>query len=282
MVLTDTGYGWDGDLLDLDAYLARLGYDGDLAPTVPTLRALHHAHVTRIPFENLEVILGRGIPLDVESLQDKMVRRARGGYCFEHVRLFAAALERLEFGVTGLSSRVAMGGGGLHPATHALLRVRTAETADTGREWLCDVGFGQSPLEPIAFADGAEIAPGDWRFRLTRHTAPSQTWGVSSLGPDGWVDMHRFTLNPQYPVDYRVGNHYIATHPRSPFVRGLRVQRTGPRLHHTLNGTELTTTRIDDHQVQPLEPAEVPKVLGDVFGITVDPGDAAELTERLR
>jgi len=156
--------GWDGEQLDLDAYLHRIGFDGDPAPTLAALRALHRGHVTSIPFENLEIMLGRGVPLDLASVQDKLVRRRRGGYCFEHTRLFAAALERLGFGFTALTGRVSMGSENkFRPATHALLRV---ETADDERAWLCDVGFGAGPLEPLEFADGATATQGGgWRYR---------------------------------------------------------------------------------------------------------------------
>src|SRR6266702_8874091 len=105
----DPAYHWDGDALDIEAYLARIGFPGERGPTVATLRALQFAHTTSIPFENLDSVLGRPVPLDLESLQDKLVRRRRGGYCYENVGLFAAALERLGFGVTALQGRVLMG-----------------------------------------------------------------------------------------------------------------------------------------------------------------------------
>jgi len=83
------------EALDLDAYLARIGYDGGVDPTVETLAALHRAHVLSIPFENLDILLGRPIRLDLASLQAKLIRARRGGYCFEQNSLFAAVLERL-------------------------------------------------------------------------------------------------------------------------------------------------------------------------------------------
>src|SRR6516164_7620350 len=92
--------------LDLPAYLDRVEYTGPCAPTTAVLQALHLAHVTHIPFENLDIQLGRPIRLDLESLQAKLVRARRGGYCFEHNTLFAAVLERLGFGVTRLAARV--------------------------------------------------------------------------------------------------------------------------------------------------------------------------------
>lgn len=102
---------WRGADLDLDAYLARIGFTGARAPTLATLRDLVYRHSTTFPFENLEIILGRPVGLDVKSMQDKMVRHRRGGYCFENCALFAAVLERLGFGVTGLAGRIFLGAG---------------------------------------------------------------------------------------------------------------------------------------------------------------------------
>ncbi|GAA3122512.1 arylamine N-acetyltransferase family protein [Streptosporangium carneum] len=314
---TDAARGWDGDELDLDAYLDRIAFTGDLAPTGETLRALQRAHSAAIPFENLEITLGRPVLLDLASLQDKMVRGSRGGYCFEHTRLFAAALERLGFGVTGLASRVRMGSGKLRAATHALLLVETEETADGGARQLCDIGFGEGPIEPIRLVDGVESVQGGWRFRLERHnladglrapggdTGTGRSWkpvhgtgpdrpqrGTDADGPhewvlhalrqDGWLDLHGFTLDPHYPADYVVINHYISTHPHSPFVDAPVIRRTGPEVLHGLNGTELTASRPDGSaERRRLEPGEVPKTLEDVFGIALDPADATALTAYL-
>ncbi|MGY2062773.1 arylamine N-acetyltransferase family protein, partial [Nocardia gipuzkoensis] len=156
----EAAYLWDGDALDLDAYFRHIGFVGERVASVATLRGLQFAHTTTIPFENLEPVFGRPVPLDLESLQDKVFRRRRGAYCYEHIGLFAAALERLGFGITGLHARVVMGAtGALRPATHALLRVTTGEDE---RIWLCDVGFGAGPLAPLELSsDAGEMAAGD-------------------------------------------------------------------------------------------------------------------------
>src|SRR5690242_2886518 len=93
-------------MLDLDAYLKRIEYTGDLEPTYSVLEALHRAHTTHIPFENLDILLGRPILLDLASLQTKLVLGCRGGYCFEHNLLFAAVLERIGFSLIRLAARV--------------------------------------------------------------------------------------------------------------------------------------------------------------------------------
>ncbi len=70
---------WREERLDVDAYLWRMGYDGDLKPTVETLRGLHRAHVAAIPFENLDIVLGRGVSLEMDAMQEKLIGRDRGG-----------------------------------------------------------------------------------------------------------------------------------------------------------------------------------------------------------
>ncbi|MEV0343807.1 arylamine N-acetyltransferase [Nocardia sp. NPDC050713] len=275
----DAAYHWNGAELDLDAYLARIGFDGERAPTLATLRELVYLHTTSIPFENLEPVLGRPIPLDLATLQDKLVRRRRGGYCYENVGLFAAALERLGFGVTGLSGRVTMGSGGLRPATHALLRVTTA---DDDRVWLCDVGFGSGPLEPYELVERpGEFALGQWRFRLERTVGELDTdlWVLHQFGRDGWIDRYTFTTEPQYRIDFEVGNHFVSTSARSPFTARPFVQRFLPDVHHVLDGLTLVTERPDgSSETRALEPGELPKILEEFFDIELDPADAATLS----
>src|SRR5438093_5316594 len=103
--------------------MRRIEYAGSLAPSRQTLDALHLAHATHIPFENLDVLLGRPIRLDLDGLQAKLVRGRRGGYCFEQNLLFAAVLERLGFRVTRLAARVRYGTTRLLPRTHMLMKV---------------------------------------------------------------------------------------------------------------------------------------------------------------
>ncbi|WP_327096943.1 arylamine N-acetyltransferase [Nocardia vinacea] len=276
----DPAYHWNGAELHLDAYLARIGYTGDRTPTPATLRALVYAHTTTIPFENLESILGRSVPLDLESLQDKLIRHRRGGYCYENVGLFAAALERLGFGVTGLSGRVTMGvSDGLRPATHALLRVTTG---DDDRVWICDVGFGSGPLAPYELVEGGEFALGDWRFRLEHTTGELDTdlWVLHQFGRDGWIDRYTFTLNPQYRIDFAVGNHFVSTSPRSPFTARPFVQRFLPDVHHVLDNLTLITEYPNGtSETRELELAELPKILIEVFDIELSEPDAAALAQ---
>jgi len=143
--------------LDLDAYLARIGEKSPLAPTSDALLALHRAHCAAIPFENLDILLGRGISLDLPALEAKLVRGRRGGYCFEQNTLFRAALEAMGFRVTALAARVRVGTTEIRPRTHMLLRIDLPEGA-----FLADVGFGGDGLvHPIPLAEGPETWVGE-------------------------------------------------------------------------------------------------------------------------
>ncbi|MFD3694643.1 arylamine N-acetyltransferase [Streptomyces sp. NPDC058646] len=284
MTMNDDATAWQGGRLDLDAYLRRTGYDGELAPTLDVLRALTRAHTTSIPFETVEIVLGRPISLELPDVQDKLVHARRGGYCYEHSVLLAAVLERIGFRVTGLASRVRIGGEQLRPATHAMLRVETAETPETGQVWVCDPGFGRNPIEPMELVHGAETALGGWGFRLERTATETGNplYLMRSRGAEGWFDLHAFTLDQRYAPDWMVANHFLSTHARSPFAGRLLVQQMRERDHLALDGSTLTTTTPDGTTTaRGFAPEEVPDLMREVFGVELPRSDHAELVARV-
>ncbi|WP_369213425.1 arylamine N-acetyltransferase family protein [Streptomyces flavofungini] len=263
---------WHGEELDIDAYLTRLGHTGETKPNLDTLRALHRAHVAAIPFENLEMMLGRPVPLDLAALQDKMVRRRRGGYCYEQNLLFAAALERVGFDVTGLGARVRAGASATRAVTHMLLKVE----AD-GEAWHCDVGFGgDGLLEPFPLRAGAEERQGEWRFQL--HAEEGGVLVLRTWRPEGWFDLYAYTLEPRLFVDYAVMNHYTSTHPMSSFIRRPVLQRAAPDARRRLVGDQFAVTRADGTVTErTVSVSELPDVLVREFGIELDSADIAGL-----
>ncbi|WP_141580008.1 arylamine N-acetyltransferase [Actinomadura sp. WMMA1423] len=285
----DLGYGWQSELLDLPAYLKRVGHDGDLAPTGATLRALHREHVTSIPFENLEIMLGRPIDLSLDAVQAKLVGRPRGGYCYEHNRLFAAVLEKLGYEVTALAGRVTLGAEKVLPATHALLHVRPPDASRDEPAWLCDVGFGAGPLEPLRLVDGEEADQDGWGFRLrqgrtvTAWTPNTTGWEMHQRGPEGWIQRHTFVLSEAFRIDFEVGSYYVSTSPRSPFTTRPFAQRFSADALHVLDGTKLTLTRPDGNvETRTLAPEDLPQALADDFGIVLEDEDPERLVELVR
>ena len=197
-----------------EAYLERIGLD---ARARPGLAELHRAHATTIPFENFDPYAGRPVSLRLADLEDKMVARRRGGYCFEHNLLLAGALETLGGGtVEPMLARVRLGPEGQpRPLNHLLLRV----TDRDGSIWLADVGFGGGGLlNPVPFATGNETDQAGWRYRLVED-GPELVLQVFQDG--GWTDMYGFVPEPAELIDIEVHNWYTATHPESSFVTGV-------------------------------------------------------------
>lgn len=270
---------WSGEELDLDAYLARIGYetdrDGELAPDLRTLTALHRAHVRAVPFENLDVALGRPVPLDLKSLQAKLVERRRGGYCYEQNSLFAAVLERIGFTVNGRGARNRSRGAALPPVTHALLVV-----AIEGEQWLADVGFGwQGPLEPVPLRDGARVEQSGWTFGLVEEDEGIHV--LRSLRPQGWADLYAFSPQTLYPGDFAVMNHYSSSHPQSRFLGQVVAQRPGEDERRALVRDTLSTVRTDGVVEERAVPvSELIATLESRFGIELDDEERTGL-ERL-
>ncbi len=244
------------DELDLDAYLQRTSAREPLAPSAEALTDLQRAHVGAIPFENLDILLGRPIPLDLGSLQDKLVAARRGGYCFEQNTLFRAVLERLGFTVTSLAARVRAGATGVRARTHMLLQVELSEGL-----FVTDVGFGaDGPLESLPLQEGREHWLGSTGHRLRRE---GELWVLEGHTDGEWSDLYAFTLEPQYPADFEVANHYTSTHPRSTFVNSLTAQCLWPERRVILRNrdltvregriTETTTIRNPEHLLEVLE-----------------------------
>ncbi len=223
----------DENELDLDSYLARVEYAGRLDRSLQALQGLHLAHATHVPFENLDILLGRSIELDLASLQAKLVKARRGGYCFEQNSLFAAVLEAVGFSVTRLAARVRMGTDHVRPRSHMLLAV-----AADGAQWLADVGFGgDGLLSPILLDQKEPVEQFGRAFRVVDHRDVKV---LQTLHPDGWFDLYAFTLEPQYHIDYVVANHFTSTHPDSIFVKALVVQRMTQNSRWVLRNRELT------------------------------------------
>jgi len=252
--------------LDLDAYFDRIGYSDGLTATLATLEQLLFAHATSIPFENLDILLGRPILLDVPSVEAKLVTARRGGYCFEQNTLLAAVLERLGFQVTRLQARVRAGSTHLRPRSHMLLRVDIGE-----RPWLADVGFGADGLlGPLPLAPGEPVRQFAWSYRLRQE---GELRVLESLQGEAWQDLYAFTLEEAYPIDYVVANHYTSTHPNSPFVRGLVVQLPGPEVRWTLQNQRLSEIRPRERRETVIEgDAALLDMLARRFGLHLPEG----------
>jgi N-hydroxyarylamine O-acetyltransferase len=198
--------------VDIAAYLQRIGYAGTTAPTTDTLRQIHRAHMLSVPFENLDIALGRPILLRQEAFVRKIVEERRGGFCYELNGAFAALLEALGFRVTMLSARVPRQDGGESPEfDHLTLRV------DLEEPWLADVGFGGFILEPLKLRIGLEQKQDSDVFRIVEQ---GSDFRVEKLQAEGEaVEQYRFTLQPKALQEFAGMCQFHQTSPESPFTR---------------------------------------------------------------
>jgi N-hydroxyarylamine O-acetyltransferase len=209
--------------LDLEAYFARIGYTGPREPTLATLHAITQHHATSIPFENLDVLLGRGVSLTPEAIFKKLVHDRRGGYCFEQNNLLLLVLRTLGYRVTPIGARVRWQiARDVTPArTHLFLRVHLPEG-----DWLTDVGMGGASLTgaiPLEF-DRELPTPHEPR-RLVRDEAGRmfhQLWTGTE-----WTDCCEFTFDTMHPIDCEVANWWTSASPASHFKNSVTAGRAG-------------------------------------------------------
>ena len=255
--------------LSLDAYFTRIAYAGPRNPTLPVLHALTAAHVQSIPFENLDVLLGRPIDLDPAAVLQKLVHENRGGYCFEQNGLFLHVLSELGFDVAPISARVRVHRPRdfIPPRTHVFLRVEI-----DGESWLTDVGVGALSLtSAIRLADGAEQRTPHEPRRLVRE---GSRWFHQVRFGDEWHDLCEFTLEEMPMIDRELGNWYTSTHPQSHFKNRLIVARATPTGRLTLLNREFTLRGPDGRgDTRNLDaPEELLAVLAEQFGLRFAPG----------
>jgi N-hydroxyarylamine O-acetyltransferase len=269
---TDADMAADG--FDLDAYLRRLCYAGPREPSLSVLAAVVAAHAAAIPYENIDVLLRRGVSLDLDRLRHKLVEARRGGYCFEHNTLLEAALKSLGFAVTGLAARV-LRGLPLSAETargHKLLRVDLAAQA-----CIVDVGFGNlTPTAPIALSPELVQATPHETFRVVPHGGEFLL--QAQLG-EVWDSLYRFGFEPALPVDFVMANWYASTFPGSGFLANLIVARPIRDGRMTLYNRRFTirdrgnrTTRRTLDGI-----ADYRDVLAGEFGLTLDNDELAAI-----
>lgn len=262
--------------IDLDAYFQRIGYTGERTPTLDTLRALHVRHPEAISFENLNPLLKWPVRLDAPSLEQKLVRDGRGGYCFEQNLLFGHVLRALGFPVTCLAARVLWNApeGAITARSHMLLRVDLNE-----RPYIADVGFGGQTLTgPLRLDPDTEQATPHEPFRLLR--AGEEFVMQAKIGGT-WKPLYRFDLQEQYLPDYEVSNWRLSNHPDSHFVKGLIAARPAPDRRYALRNNELTAHYMNGNTERRVlrSAAELRETLEGVFGLTLP--EAPELDAAL-
>lgn len=154
--------------MDHKAYLDRIGYSGALQPILGVLQQLQKAHLLGVPFENLDIHDGVPIELDAERIYDKVVRRRRGGFCYELNGLFLELLTWIGFDARRISAKVYDASDGTYtPEYDHMALLVTIE----GEEYLSDVGFGEFSFAPLKLFLGQVQPDARGNYRFDRHDA---------------------------------------------------------------------------------------------------------------
>jgi N-hydroxyarylamine O-acetyltransferase len=252
--------------LDIDAYLARIGYSGQKTATLTTLHELHALHPTTIAFENLDVLLKRAIRLDVEALVTKLVHHGRGGYCYEQNTLFQAALQAMGFLVGSIAARVQWRypEGSLTPRSHMLLRIHLPDN-----DYIADVGFGLYTLTaPLRLEAGVEQPTPHGLYRLVPVRDEMRLEAKTS---EGWAAVYQMSLQAQTPADWDVVNWYNSTCPDSRFTKELMAARPAEKRRYGLLNNVLSTHHQDGTTERRMieTPEALEKILRNDFNINV-------------
>jgi N-hydroxyarylamine O-acetyltransferase len=236
------------------------------------------AHRQAIPFENLDVRLGRPPAIDSNGVFAKLVAQKRGGYCFEHNRLLADMLAELGLATRPLLARVRLGQpvDAHPPRTHTLLLAELA-----GASWIADAGFGGSHVPALPLADRAEAATADGaRHRLRRGPGSlAGEWLLERAAPHAeWQPQYSFDLAEVAPADLEQANHWTATAPGTRFTSLHIVTRALPDGFASLVDRTLTVWRGSHSEQRAIDDRQAyGKVLADMFGLALTPAELARL-----
>jgi N-hydroxyarylamine O-acetyltransferase len=260
--------------MKLQRYLDRIGYGGTVEPNFDTLAALQEAHVCSVPFENLDVQLGRPLSIRVEDAYEKIVLNSRGGWCYEQNGLFGWALSEIGFDVTRLAASVMRDQRGeASTASHLCLLVRS-----TGLKFkhLVDVGFGGSMIKPIVLQEAQYDQP---PFTLGLERLDDRYWRFWENLGDGKFSFD-FTEDPANESLLAKKNVSLQSDPASNFVLNLVAQQRSRDQHRTLRGRIFSVASTGAIKTRTVDsPEALVSILANEFRLDVH--DVADLWPRI-
>ncbi|WP_165168365.1 arylamine N-acetyltransferase family protein [Rothia uropygialis] len=267
-----SGTPWDIGAYDVETYLDQIGVvDAHRAPLdLDLVRRIYGGHVRTYPFSNVQVLLGDHPGVTAHAVQQSIVERHRGGYCFEHSQLFAGVLQRLGFSVDLFLGRV-------HSPDNSRTHLSVVVTVGD-HSYLCDPGFGFSLREPMLISENGEHIEGDRTFTLVKHgSAASEVWELQRDGePQHFTDRL-----PVMPVDVRSGHLVTSTAGFGPFTEHLMVMRHTAEGHVTVT-EEARTFRSAGQSTrrEELDPVDTATAV-EALGVHMTSHEKERLAERI-
>jgi N-hydroxyarylamine O-acetyltransferase len=250
--------------MDISKYFQKINFTDNPGSDLATLKKLHLHHMLNVPFENLDIHLKRKIILEPELLYKKIVENNRGGFCYEMNGLFYEVLNAIGFKAKMISARVYDEPEPGPEFDHMAIIVDL-----DGEGWLCDVGFGDSFLEPLKFEPELEQRQYGRIYKIEKLDGGNFKAVLSADGRK-FGDMYRFSLIPRGLKEYQNMCNYHQSSPQSHFTqkRFCSLARTNGRI--TLSGMKLIETKGGVKKETELEnDEEFDLKLKELFGIVI-------------
>lgn len=247
----------------IGAYLERIGFEGPLDRSVKCLADLQSAHLHTVPYENLDIVRGKPLSLELDQLFEKIVVRRRGGYCFELNALFGWLLRGIGYTVTDYFARFWRDEPDPPPKRrHHVLRVEIGDTS-----YLSDVGVGGIvPRQPVAMVEGLEQAQGDEVYRLQGD--PYYGWMLEEQKAEEWSTIYSFTEERQLAKDYGMASYWCEHAPESIFKKATMIAIRTEEGRNTVAGEEFRIfTKNGIHAFRPESEVAYNEALLQYFGI---------------
>jgi N-hydroxyarylamine O-acetyltransferase len=249
---------------DWEVYLERINLTGPISVSEAGLTRLCRAQLFAIPFENMDIQLGRKLDLHPRSLFHKIVLGRRGGYCFELNTLMRTALLAFGFEARSALARVRRRGE-VTGRSHLITLVR-----NRGRDFIVDVGFGASGLRaPMPLEPGYMTVQDGFHFRLIEDGGFGNLLQIEHQ--EGWQDVYSFDTGIVTAADIQMSNHFTETHPHSTFVRFRVAHLPNPGGATSLLNHSLRLIQDGREELQNIEAGpEYMEMLKARFGICLD------------
>ncbi len=245
---------------EIDLYLERVGIDAGKDCDASFLEALHFAHIQSMVLDNLDIHLGPTIEIDVPRIFDKIVRRGRGGFCYELNSMFGSLLLSLGYEVSVHAACVVTSGSRWIPFGHISLNV-TCEDKD----WLVDVGFGNSFQRPLEIGKGGEQVDEGGAHILE---PVEEGWLLCSrIYGDTFDPEYRFDLTPRHLSEFKDRCRWTQNNITSGFTRSIIATRPVPGGRRTVQGLTLRHFQDGASKEIPLTSKERARVLIEDFGL---------------
>ena len=233
-------------------------------------------HVAKFAFSSVGCQLGEDLPLDFDSLNQRLFIQRRGGYCFEQNGFLYEVLEELGFSPKLYLARVIY-----NQDTHLGLTHRISMIEYEEQQYVMDVGFGPTgPAIPVPMLE-IESKDRDKVFRIAEKRLGEYHMQVMKDGD--FFSLYRFELSRYGQADCEIGHFYSHRHPDAAFVNHLVASLIQDHETRSLRDLEYWVISQSDTQNIKINDSEhLWKILVGELGVKITEDESRQLYEKLK